>query len=346
MGRTSPDVEAFRSAGGGGGDVVGGGGGRTSPEPVAQPQASSRIPDPAGRRAHRAVAILRLLRPHQWVKNLLVFVPLLLAHEARDLHKLAAVAAACAALCLCASAVYVTNDAIDLARDREHPTKRSRPFASGELPVAWAVPLALALLLAATGVVALAGIWGTGLLLAIYVIVSTAYSLALKNRLLIDVLVLAGLYTFRLQIGATAGGGFVSQWLMAFAMFLFLSLAFAKRYVELRRLMAAAPAGAPDPWARGYSAQDTGVIETVGPCSGYLAVLVMALYLSSDKVRQMYRHPDVLWLLCVLLLYWVTRIWFLARRGTLDDDPVLFALRDSRSWMLLILAVAVAWLAV
>ncbi|MDB5294026.1 MAG: UbiA prenyltransferase [Phycisphaerales bacterium] len=303
-------------------------------------------PAVAGSRIRAAV---RAVRPHQWVKNALVPLPLVLAHvlpwrSADTARQWAHAAGAFVAFCLTASAVYVLNDLRDLPADRAHPTKRRRPFASGALPPAWGPPLIAALAAGAAGLAAFLPP-RFGLALAAYAALSVAYCLWLKRKMLVDVFVLAGLYTLRLLAGGQASGVEVSRWLLAFATFFFVSLAFAKRYAELR---ATADAGRPPPAGRGYAVADLRVIESAGPAAGYLAVMVLALYINdaSGAAGRLYAEPIFLWLLCPLLMYWVTRVWFVAGRGQLDDDPILFAVRDRVSWATLAAAaglVLAAW---
>ena len=286
--------------------------------------------------------LLRALRPHQWTKNALLFAPLLLAHELGDPGRLAAVAIAFVSFCCVASASYVLNDLLDLGVDRRHPRKRRRPFASGAL----SIPAGLAL---AGGAAAL-GFGLSGILLApaatgmlvLYAALATAYSLALKEQLFVDVLVLAGLYTLRVIAGGVAAAVPVSPWLLAFSVFFFLSLAFLKRYSELldargRRLERLS--------GRSYETADIGLVETMGTTSGYLAILVLCLYVSHADIRVLYPAPEMLWGMCPLMLFWITRIWFLARRGVVSGDPVLFAARDRTSLVTAALVVAVVALA-
>lgn len=270
---------------------------------------------------------IRALRPHHWAKNALVFVPLAAAHRLDDPELLRRAALAFLAFGLVASAVYVLNDLLDLEADRLHPQKRQRPFASGALPAWWGAALVPALLLAGAAVaVALPGRFR--LVLAAYAALTAAYSLGLKRQPMLDVLVLAALYTARLFAGGAATGIQVSQWLATFAMFLFLSLAFLKRASELAgRDEAATPLP-----GRGYFAVDREGVFSLGATSGYMSVLVLALYLASGEVALLYAHPRRLWLLCPLLLYWVSRLWLTARRGTLHDDPLVHAFKDPASY--------------
>lgn len=273
--------------------------------------------------------LLRAMRPHQWAKNLLVFAPVLLGHEYADLARMGRALACFAAFCLCASGVYVLNDLADLPSDRRHTTKRRRPIAAGELGIPLALLLGHALLAAGLSLGALLLPSTTALMLGLYVALTSAYSLWLKRKLLVDVLTLASLYTLRILAGGIAAGIGVSAWLLVFSMFLFLSLAFVKRYTELVVL----PLGAStSPRGRGYYADDLDLVRVVGPTSGYLAAMVFVLYvhLSPDVARH-YPDASLLYLVAPVILYWLTRIWFLAQRKQLMDDPVLFAVRDRLS---------------
>lgn len=279
---------------------------------------------------------------HQWVKNLLVFLPMLAAH--RVLDPVAGVNSLLAFLCfgLCASSVYLTNDLLDLGADRQHPRKRHRPFAAGTLPLV-AGPIAAVALLLVGFVLAwfvapafLAVLFG-------YYVLTTGYSLRFKRIVMLDVVVLAMLYTTRILAGAAAVRTFPSFWLLAFSMFIFLSLAMIKRYTELS---SALKLGKVTASGRGYDVDDIPLIQSLGGSSGYLAVLVLALYIDSTASQALYRHPHYLWLLCPLLLYWISRAWAIAHRGIMHDDPVVFAVKDKISLLLLILAAIIVFAAV
>jgi 4-hydroxybenzoate polyprenyltransferase len=272
--------------------------------------------------------LLRAIRVQQWVKNLLVFVPLLMAPEARQLPLFLDAFLAFVAFSLCASSVYVTNDLLDLETDRRHATKRQRPFAAGDLPLALGLLLVPGCLVAAVLVTLLLP-GAFAVVLIIYMIVTTAYSFRLKHVPLVDVIVLAMLYTGRVIAGAAATRVWPSPWILGFSLFFFLSLAFVKRYAELYAIGQEQPALK----VRGYYSSDLELIATNGTVSGYLSVLVAALYINSDRVVGLYHHPEMLWLICPLLLYWISRIWMLAHRGQLHDDPVLFAIKDRESWV-------------
>jgi len=277
----------------------------------------------------RLKAVVRVMRPHQWAKNALVIVPVLLvpAGPSRDL----VVAAGLAALSfsLCASAGYVFNDLLDVEADRAHQTKRLRPFASGDLPLVWGPPTFVVLFLASFGL-ALVMLPRSFLgMLALYFVATLMYSSILKSKLLLDVVVLAWLYTHRVLAGGMATGIQISAWLLAFSMFLFSSLAFAKRYIELRQSTSVGG----QLKSRGYHSQDLEMVASMGPTAGYIAVLVFCLYVDSKAATETYHAPMLLWFAAPVLLYWISRIWFLAHRGQMQDDPVKFALTDSVSWL-------------
>lgn len=274
---------------------------------------------------------LRVLRANQWPKNLLVLVPLLTAHAWNEPGAFAQAVVAFAAFCLVASAIYVANDLLDLPADRLHERKRRRPFAAGDVDLRWGFALVPLLLAASVALAALAS--GTGLALAIatYAIVALAYSLRAKQVVGVDVLVIAFLHTLRIVGGAAAVAVPVSHWLLAFSMFIFLSIALAKRHGELAKHLAqASPPGAVP--GRGYVPADAPVVASLGTASGYMAVMVLALYINSETVAVLYSRPWLLWAIPVLVLYWVTRAWILTHRGTIAEDPLSFALRDPPSY--------------
>ncbi len=272
----------------------------------------------------RLSAALRALRPHQWAKNALVLVPLLAAHRGMDLPALKAALVAALAFCLCASSVYLLNDMLDLEADRMHPRKCRRPFASGELPLAVGF-LLVPVLLCAAAALAVTLPPQFGLMLGAYYALTLAYSFALKGMVILDAMALAGLYTLRIIGGAAAIAVQPSFWLLLLSVFLFLSLALVKRYAELdalRRRRQLQMVG------RGYHVEDLPMLEGLGIAAGYSSVLVLALYINSPGVVALYHHPQAIWPLCALLLYWITRVWMKTHRGRMHDDPVVFALRD------------------
>lgn len=273
---------------------------------------------------------LKAMRLEHWLKNILVFVPLALAHQFHDPESLVRAGLAFLAFGLCASSVYLLNDLLDLPADREHPTKRHRPFAAGRISILYGTALIPGLLAASIAVaflLPLEFVW----VLGFYYVMTLAYSLRLKRAALVDVLVLAGLYTLRIIAGAAAVSVVLSFWLLAFSLFLFLSLALVKRYTEL---LALPEQGRDRAAGRGYYTVDLETLAHFGSSSAFMAVLVLAFYINSDAVKALYTRPEVLWLLCPLLIYLVSRIWLLARRNDLHQDPMVFAIRDRRSqWL-------------
>jgi 4-hydroxybenzoate polyprenyltransferase/phosphoserine phosphatase len=269
---------------------------------------------------------LKALRVHQYAKNSLVLVPLIVAHRfgATDLlHAFAAIIAFSA----CASSVYLLNDLIDLPADRRHPSKRRRPFAAGTLPVKQgliAAPLLLSLSMAIGAVISMPFL----AVLITYFVLTSAYSFWLKRKMIVDVVVLALLYTIRVVGGAAAISVMPTDWLLAFSMFMFSSLALIKRYVELAVRL---DGELPDPSNRNYKIADLPIVASLAAASGFNAVTVFALYVSSPKVELVYAHPHVLWLVCPILMYWLARMLMLSHRRLLDDDPIVFALRDKVS---------------
>jgi 4-hydroxybenzoate polyprenyltransferase len=287
-------------------------------------------------------ALLRSLRPLHWTKNILVFAPLVLAHRTGDADALRATALAFAAFCLTASGMYLINDVRDLEFDRLHPNKRHRMIASGAVsPV---IGLALAVVLIATGV-ALA--WSVSLdvvwYLVAYGLLSLVYSLLLKRQVFLDVLALSALWTIRVLAGGAAARVEVSDWLLALSVFLFVGLALLKRYADLGLLASQERDAAP---GRGYVTADRDLLRSMGVTSGYLAVLVLALYLTSPQVTRLYRSPRLLWLVCPLLLYWIAHMWFLAHRGRIEDDPIVVAARDPASYAVAALIALLVFLAI
>ncbi len=275
---------------------------------------------------------LRAMRVHQWAKNALIFAPLVLAHHLTDLVRIQSVVITFAAFCGIASATYLLNDLVDLESDRRHPRKRRRPIAAGSLSIPSAMMLSVGLLVASFGASLLWGHAASTGMLALYGVLTLAYSFWLKRLLFLDVLVLAGLYTHRILTGGVAASAEISPWLLAFSTFLFLSLALVKRYIELNSRVAS---GDPDERlaGRAYQTGDLGLVGTMGISSGYLAILVLALYVNSEAVRNLYGTPELVWLICPIMLFWISRIWLLARRGEVADDPVLFATTDKVSYV-------------
>lgn len=278
-----------------------------------------------------------MLRVHQWLKNLLLFVPLFAAHLWASMETWVVLLAAFFSFSLCASLVYVVNDLLDLEYDRQHPQKCKRAFASGLLPTKAGLALVPFLLFAAMW---MAYCVGTVFLfwLFVYCLLACIYSWRFKQAVLIDCLVLAMLYTLRIIAGAAAVGISLSFWLLAFSVFFFLSLAFVKRYSELESLLSE---GKEEVLGRSYNTKDIPLIQIFGITSGYTAVLILALYLNSDAVLKLYRRPEMVWAAVPLCLFWVSWIWMQAHRGQIQEDPFMFAIQDKTSLLVGFLFVCV-----
>lgn len=295
------------------------------------------------RPTHHWRAWMKQLRLHQWAKNALLFVPLLASHRAGEINLLMAGLIAFLAFGLCASSVYLLNDLLDLEDDRQHAKKRLRPLAAGAVPIKTALLVFPGLLLAAFVISVWLLPWQFTFALASYYALTLAYSLVLKRIMTVDVIALAMLYTVRIIAGTLAFGVSLTFWMLAFSMFLFLSLALVKRYAELREAHAQGKTESTP--GRGYSPSDLGMISSLGAASGYLAVMVLALYIQDQQTVSQYHRPQVIWLACPLLLYWITRTWMIAHRGWMHEDPVVFAMKDRNSILTGVLFAAVFWFA-
>ena len=285
--------------------------------------------------------LVRAFRIHQWVKNVLILLPVAPVLAVLSAQAVLRVVIAFLAFCFCASAVYVTNDLLDVAADRAHARKRARPFAAGELSVRDGLIIATVALLSAAGLALTVG-WIFCVVLASYLALATLYSFWLKRHVLVDVFTLASLYTLRVIAGAAAIRIWPSLWILGFSMFFFYSLALAKRYAELSQA-ATTPGGRPA--GRGYAPVDTMFVFGLGASSGMAAVLVLALYVNDPMVSHRYERAYALWALCPLILYWISRLWLKAARGELHDDPTVFALRDRSSWIIAATATIIVTLA-
>jgi 4-hydroxybenzoate polyprenyltransferase/phosphoserine phosphatase len=287
------------------------------------------------------VDYLKPFRPQHWLKNILVFVPLLAAQRLFETDLLGKVLLAFLGFGCVASGGYLLNDLLDLSEDRHHPQRRFRPFAAGDLPLTYGLVMIPALL----GFGGLIGLMVSPLFLLalwIYFALSLTYSLYLKKVALLDVIVLAGLYTVRILAGSAAVAIWPSHWLLAFSTFLFFSVALVKRYGELMIMRKIDGDGAT---ARGYELSDAELLAAMGIASGYLAVLVLALYINSATARFFYGRYELIWFLCPLLFYWISHIWLIAHRGKMPDDPVVFAMSDRTSRILGLLMLAITVLA-
>ncbi|HUK42066.1 MAG TPA: UbiA family prenyltransferase [Candidatus Acidoferrales bacterium] len=280
---------------------------------------------------------LRAMRWHQWVKNLLVFVPAITSHTIFHAAIAGRATLAFLSFCFCASAAYILNDLLDLEEDRRHSTKTHRPFAAGRTSIGTGLLLALLCLCASAAIaVFLPLAFMTGL--GVYFGLTCLYSLYLKRLLAVDVLTLALLYTLRVVAGSLATGIVLSLWLLSFAFFLFLSLAFGKRTAELMQQQQNNRKEVP---GRGYVISDLDAVSTAGICSGFLAALILALYTNSDSVQLLYRRPVLLWGLQPVLLYYVTRFWVICKRGDLMEDPIQYTVREPSTYGAASLAVLV-----
>ena len=285
----------------------------------------------------------RQLRCHQWSKNLLLVAALILAHKVTSLPALSACLISVIAFSLTASATYIGNDLLDLPFDREHPRKRNRPLADGVISIRLALSIALGMLAAAFGLslvlLPATFVW----MLLGYMALSFCYSLWLKRVAVLDVMLLAGFYVYRVLIGAVAIQVVISPWLLAFSMFFFLGLGMVKRFADL---VLAESAEQKSLAGRSYVTADIDFLRSVGTASSCVAVLVLALYLQSPEVTKLYSHPQLLWLACPLVLYWSLRAWLVAQRGEMPDDPILFALRDPVSYVVGVLSALLLWAAI
>jgi 4-hydroxybenzoate polyprenyltransferase len=303
---------------------------------------------------------LRAIRVHQWAKNLLLFVPIAAGHRLQNHEAVRDAGIAFGVWCLVASVIYLINDIVDVKADRAHPEKKNRPIASGDMSVGMAIGIAFVFLAIAGGAVA---VWQPPkeflLWLGIYFVLTNWYSFSIKKRLLADVLALAALYTIRILAGGAATDTKVSHYLLAFSMFLFTSLAFAKRFTELHDKAKAHELAEEEDnepvIGRAYIKADLDIVRVVGPAAGYLAILVLTFYLNNvvenngrvtvtgagSQPDFVYNHPEFLYLICPLMAYWITRIWFIANRGHLHHDPLVFALKDPKSYAVGVLSALV-----
>ena len=281
------------------------------------------------RRRKTRVAV-KTFRFHQWVKNVLIFVPFFLAHRSLNIHALVTLSLAWVSFGFVASAAYIVNDILDIDSDRKHPQKRHRPFAAGELTTtsgiilsssSVALSLMIAILFLKPAFLAIIGL---------YLTISFLYSLGLKKLLLVDVMILAALYTLRIYAGGIVLDIPISNWLLVFSLFFFLSLALLKRYTELHALE---PEICQHDNRRYYEKGDLSLLRIVGVGTGLLSVLVLVLYVQMNFVLAHYTHPDWLWLAAPPLFYWIIRMWFLAERGILEDDPIVFSVKDKMSYV-------------
>lgn len=284
----------------------------------------------AGGAGSLARAAVKSLRLHQWIKNVLIWVPLAMAHRLAEPALLSQAGLAFLCFGLCASSVYVLNDLLDIEADRHHHRKKNRPLASGMLPIPLAVVLLTACLALSIALLLLLPPLFAAIM-AVYYLTTLAYSFRLKRQVGVDVMLLSGLYTIRILAGAAATAIVPSFWLLSFSIFIFLSLALVKRYAEMKAVEAKAGRKTS---GRGYTTDDLPVLLALGAASGFAAVQVLALYINSAEVNTLYRHPQLLWLIMPAMLYWITRVWLKTHRGEMHDDPVVFAAKDWQSLLI------------
>lgn len=281
----------------------------------------------------KVVAFIKLLRPHQWAKNLLVFVPLISSHNYSDLHLLFGSLLAFAAVCFTASATYIVNDLKDIDADRIHKKKRNRPIAQGTVTIPVAAGSAVTLFCAGAAVALFVnGTFAVGLL--VYFLTTLLYTFLIKKMLILDVVTLAGLYLWRIFLGTLAIGVAISDWLLAFAMFFFFSLALAKRFIEITKYTAE---GSDKLAGRSYTTQDSQSTYTLGTVAGLISVMIFALYINDQNTMKLYSAPKLLWIACAALLFWQTRLWVLINRGEISHDPVSWALRNKLNYLLVLI---------
>lgn len=309
----------------------------TSAAKAGKFQVAGRFDD----RASLGHTLRKALRLHQWAKNALIFLPLVLAHALTTSRILESVVAFFC-FSLCASATYIFNDLLDIEADRRHPRKRYRPFASGDLSAKAGVLISASFLLVSFAA-ALALSSGFLAYLLLYLVTTLSYSFYFKRVVLVDVMLLSGLYTIRLLAGGQVGNLVISPWLAGFSIFLFLSLAMVKRFSELQNLRTAGQAVSN---GRGYLTSDIEQLRAFGTSAAYAAVVVFSFYISSLAGSQLYRHPQRLWLITPLMIFWQSRVWLLASRGEMDEDPVIFAVTDKLSLAIGMLVVVIAIFAV
>ncbi len=282
-------------------------------------------------------SVVKAIRPHQWAKNVLIFLPIIASTEFLDFQGWQRAAFLFVAFCFAASSIYVINDLIDLNADRRHPRKRARPFASGAVSVKAGLGVSAGLAILAMAAAAPVGAMP---LVLIYMAITSSYSLLLKEKALMDVFILASLYSIRIIAGGIVSGHLVTEWLIGFSVFLFLSLAIAKRVAELLGTQSRAGGQLS---RRAYTDADLPILQIMGVASAFVAALVLALYLQSQAAHNLYRHPVWLLAVAVAVLFWLSRVWLKTARGEMDDDPVVWAVKD-RTSQLLGVVVAIAML--
>lgn len=286
-----------------------------------------------GRKDNSLYYFLKAIRPYQWMKNLLIFVPLITAHQFSSPNLISRTILAFIAFSLIASSGYLINDLSDLNSDRSHPRKRLRPLASGQLSILSGLIFALVLWIGGVLIALKIGYLFLVILLS-YFVISLSYSLYLKRLVLYDVFILAFLYSLRVIAGGAVINVALSFWLISFSTFIFLSLAFVKRYSELMQV------NIKDSLinrGREYFPEDLNLLQVMGVVSGFSSIIVFSLFINTQEVAELYHHPKLLWALSFLLLFWISRIWLVTIRGKMTDDPIIFAIKDTSSYFIFIL---------
>ncbi|MFY8160537.1 MAG: UbiA family prenyltransferase [Candidatus Kapaibacteriota bacterium] len=287
--------------------------------------------------------LIKELRILQWIKNLILIIPLILAHKIADVDLLFNSTIAFFSFSFVASAVYILNDLSDLTSDRQHRSKKYRPFASGHLRLQYAFVLVPTLLIVSFVLSFLFLNINFSIILLFYFVITSLYSLYIKKIAILDILILASLYAIRIFAGGIATNIYLSPWLIGFTLFMFLSLAIVKRFTELNYLKME---NIQKTIGRGYTVDDISLLRTMGISSGFLSIMVLVLYLNSEEVKVLYSTPSLLWALAPLLLYWVMNLWLIAERGKMTDDPVVFAAKDKSSYIVSLLIAFIIYLAV
>ncbi|MFC1785846.1 UbiA family prenyltransferase [Candidatus Neomarinimicrobiota bacterium] len=272
---------------------------------------------------------VKALRIYQWSKNMLLFLALFMSHKILEPQLFIQMVIAFFSFSLCASAVYIFNDLFDLEADRKHPSKQNRPFASGQIS-ALNGKLVIPMLLFVSFLLSIVFLPKTfTVALIIYLTITTSYTLYLKEKLVIDVLVLGALYTLRVYAGGLSAEIEVSSWLLGFSWFFFLSLAFIKRYTDLLLIK---NNNQEELLGRGYGVVNLGIVQKTGIASGFVSLLILALYINGDQVMALYKQPKLIWITIPILLYWLMRMWYVAHKGRMTDDPIVFAIKDKISY--------------
>ncbi len=286
--------------------------------------------------------LLLTCRPKQWVKNVLLFIPLVLAHKTQDVNLWIDSLFAFVAFTFVASSIYIVNDLSDVEVDRLHPTKRNRPIAAGKV-TGFQAKLLVVILLIMSALLAIELPVNFQIAIILYLIITNVYTFKFKSIAILDVITLSCLYTLRIISGTFAIEVALSYWLISFSIFFFLSLAFVKRYIELSNLLGTGVTKIP---GREYSVVDIDNVRSFGVTSGYLSILVFALYINDEALIKLYSAPYWLWGISLLLLYWISRIWFIANKELKSDDPVLFAVQDKTSYVVLMLCLFCFFMAI